>query len=630
MTRRFAVPLLIVLTAGTVFAAGQDAKYRAPRTDSGQPDLQGVWNFDSAVPLQRPGTFADKKFFTKDELERYRTTVRNAFGMLATFAPVEAVGIELMTLLDTTPRVEDLRTSLITYPENGRLPALVPGVTRMPGADDFIAALSDPKGAAASLGPLLAGFGAGKKDSYRDFTTAERCLVAAPVPLAPQLGDNYMQIIQTRDHVVLVSDSARRLVKLNGTFPASEGLRTWSGTSVGHWEGDTLVVDTRHFNNRTPSFAGAGNSHDKVVTERFTRVAANVIQYAATIVDPKTFRDRIDLSFPMGLTDGRIYEETCHEGNYSLPLALSGARKEDETKKTQRQRAPRQELTVLDRSGAVVARIGQPGLYAQAAFSPDGRQVAVVRTDVETGNPDVWIFDVATGRGHALTSDAAVDSTPVWSPDGKRVAYASARESGTAIVRRAVDGAAPEEVLYRKDAGAAILTDWSRDGRFLAFWSNEGMFILPVTATRQAIAIGDGRAPRFSPDGHWLAYNGPDTGQAGRFHTFLRPFDAAAIGPAVPSTVRRVSETHAIGGISWRSDGKELYFLSQAPPAAMMMAADIGAPLPASPKPLFQAPPALGAVAQLSSISSPDGQRFLFAVTQTAAVAARETEDTPK
>ena len=619
MTRRFALLLSIVLTAGTVFAAPPDAPYRAPRTDSGQPDLQGVWNFDSAVPLQRPPAFADKKVFTKEELERHRAAVRAGFAMIAKFAPVEAVGIELMTLLDTTPRVEDLRTSIISYPENGRLPALVAGVRRTPGAEDFIAALSDPKGAAATIGPLLAGFGAGKKDSYRDFNAAERCLIAAPVPLAPQLGDNYLQIIQSADHVVLVSDSTRRIVALHGTFPKSESMRSWSGTSIGHWEGETLVVETRHFNNRAPSFAGAGTSRDKVVTERFTRTASNVIQYTATVVDPKTFQDRIELAFPMGLTDGQIYEETCHEGNYSLPLALSGARNEDEAKKAQRQRAPRQQLTVFDRSGAAVTRIGEPGLYAQAAFSPDARQIAVIRTDIETGNPDVWIVDVATGRGRALTSDAAVDSAPIWSPDGKSVAYASARDSGTTIMRRAVDGDLPEEVLYRKDAGAAILTDWSRDGRFLAFWANEGMFILPVTGTREPIAIGDGRAPRFSPDGRWLAYNGPDTGEAGRFHTFLRPFDAAAVvGPATPATMRQISAAHAIGGISWRSDGKELYFLSQAPPAAMMMAADVGAQAPASPRVLFQAPPALGAVAQLSSIASPDGQRFLFAVTQAA------------
>jgi len=328
MLQRLAM-LLFIASTGTAFAARAEVNYRATRTESGHPDLQGVWNFDSNTPLQRPPAFADKKMFTREESAQYRASIRSAFGMIAKLAPVEAVGIELNALLDTTPAVEDLRTSLITYPESGRLPALVAGVRRMPGPEDFVAALTDPK-AAASLGPLLAGFGAGKKDSYRDFNAAERCLLAPLVPLAPQLGDNRVQIVQSRDYVVLLTDSTRRVVALNGTFPTSEAMRSWSGTSIGHWEGETLVVDTRHFNDRTPSFAGAGNSHDKVVKERITRTSNNVIQYAATIVDPKTFQDRIELSFPMGLVDGEIYEETCHEGNYSLPFALSGARKAEE------------------------------------------------------------------------------------------------------------------------------------------------------------------------------------------------------------------------------------------------------------------------------------------------------------
>ena len=313
MIRRLALPLLIALTTGTASAAGPE-----------RPDLQGVWNFSSGIPLQRPAAFAGKTVLTKEEFDRQVAATRNALLTIAKFAPVEAVGLEL---LDSTPMVEDLRSSLITYPESGRLPALVAGVKRMPGPEDFIAALADPKGPAPDLAAALAAFGGGKKDSYRDFSGSERCLFGADVPLVPQLGDNYIEIIQSRDHVVLVTDSTRRIVTINGRFPDGDALRTWSGTSIGHWDGETLVVETRHFNDRTRSFAGAGTAHDKVVTERFTRRAGNVLQYTATVVDPKTFQDRIELSFPMALVDARIYEAACHEGNYSLPLALSGARK---------------------------------------------------------------------------------------------------------------------------------------------------------------------------------------------------------------------------------------------------------------------------------------------------------------
>jgi Tol biopolymer transport system component len=279
-------------------------------------------------------------------------------------------------------------------------------------------------------------------------------------------------------------------------------------------------------------------------------------------------------------------------------------------------------LTVFDRTGAIVARVGEPGLYAQAAFSPDASQIAVIRTDIETGNQDVWAFDVATGRGRPITSDLAVDSAPLWSPDGKTLVYSSVRERVTMLFRRAADGTGNEEPIYRQNGGAAILTDWSRDGRFLTFWSNDGLFILPLTGSREPIVIGDGRGGRFSPDGRWLAYNTADAKQAGRFHVVVQPFDASTIAPAAPGSVRQVSHANAIGGLAWRADAKELYFLSQAPPAQTMMAVEVsgaGGFESSTPRALFALSPGAGPPAQLSNVSSPDGQRFLFPVTLPAA-----------
>jgi len=135
-----------------------------------------------------------------------------------------------------------------------------------------------------------------------------------------------VQIIQARDHIALVLDFGRRIISLDSK--ALSGVRTSTGTSSGRWEGDTLVVETRNFTARTPGFAGAGNSRDKVVIERFTRTPAG-LEYAATIVDPSTFKDRVDLSFPMARVEARIYEATCHEGNYSLANILSASRKQD-------------------------------------------------------------------------------------------------------------------------------------------------------------------------------------------------------------------------------------------------------------------------------------------------------------
>jgi hypothetical protein len=165
-------------------------------------------------------------------------------------------------------------------------------------------------------------------NSHRDFGAAERCLIGAPsAPLVPDLDLNYIQILQSKTQVAFLGDTDRRIAALDGRPPLSPRLGTWSGISRARWEGDTLVVETRNFNNRTRSFSGAGSSTEKVVTERFTRRSAKRLDYEATIVDPKAFTDKVVIAFPMALVDGRVYENACHEHNYSLANALSAARK---------------------------------------------------------------------------------------------------------------------------------------------------------------------------------------------------------------------------------------------------------------------------------------------------------------
>jgi hypothetical protein len=324
MKRTCLLLLLVALTAVGINAAGPEAKFKTPRTADGQPDLQGVWNFSSGVPLQRPSAFADKKFFTKEEFDKQLTAFRSALKAIARFAPIEAIGVDW---IDTAVYVEDLRTSLITYPENGRLPALVEGVTRMPDVADFLAALSDPKSAPPGLLATLSAFGAGKKDSHMDLGISERCLQAPLVPLVPALGDNYVQIVQSRDQVALRTDEFVRIISLDGKPQPADKLRSSTGVSRGHWEGDTLVVETRNFTGRSPSFGA--RAREKVVTERIARTSKNGLEYAATVVDPRTFQDKIELSFPMARVDALIYESTCHEGNYSVPNILSGARADE-------------------------------------------------------------------------------------------------------------------------------------------------------------------------------------------------------------------------------------------------------------------------------------------------------------
>jgi hypothetical protein len=312
-----------VLATAAGVAAQTQTKYAVPRTPDKQPDLQGVWNFSSDVPLERPAVWADKKVVTLQEIEARGKAKDAALKLVATFAPVEAIGIEL---LDHTVHVADLRTSLITYPDNGRLPKLADGVARQPSVDQVLEALGDAKNGPP---PALAAFlMPATHNSHRDFGASERCLIGAPsAPLIPDLDLNYIQILQSRTQVALLGDTDRRVAPLDGQPPLSSKLRTWSGVSRAHWEGDTLVVETRNFNNRTRSFSGAGFSMEKVVTERFTRRSAKLMDYEATIVDPKTFTDKVVIAFPMALVEGRIYENACHEHNYSLANALSAARK---------------------------------------------------------------------------------------------------------------------------------------------------------------------------------------------------------------------------------------------------------------------------------------------------------------
>jgi hypothetical protein len=181
---------VIALTAAS--AAGPHVKYRIARTESGQPDLRGVWNFSSDVPIQRPAAFAERKVLTTEEFAAQRNARRNVFSLVRTFAPVEAVGIDW---LDDRTYVDDLRTSLITYPENGRLPKLVDGIRRMPGIDEIIDLLANNK--AGGLPPeavsLIAAFQGRKRDGYEDFSAGERCLFGANAPMVPNVDSNYVR-----------------------------------------------------------------------------------------------------------------------------------------------------------------------------------------------------------------------------------------------------------------------------------------------------------------------------------------------------------------------------------------------------------------------------------------------------
>jgi hypothetical protein len=274
-----------------------------------------------------------------------------------------------------------------------------------------------------------------------------------------------------------------------------------------------------------------------------------------------------------------------------------------------------QQLTVFDRQGVVVSRVGEPGSFAQPSFSPDGSRLAVIKRDIDSDTQDVWTFDIATGKGLAVTSDPATDTAPVWSPDGRSIAYVSQRDNTHGIYRRAADGTGTEERLYQHTTGAAIvLTDWSADGRVVCFWSGDTMYVLPLDGDRKPVELSKdaffGRGGRLSPDGRFLAFN---SNQSGRFQIYVKPLDRAAGTLPVGAAGSQVTTDGGIGGIVWRKDGRELFYLSQ-PPGQTLMSVDVTGSSFQAPRRLFELPTPIIAPAQLSAISSADGQRFIFAV----------------
>jgi hypothetical protein len=322
--------LLVLLAAAAAQATAAGATYKAPRTEYGRPDLQGVWNYSSDVPLERPKEFAGRKYLTREERAQQNAAREKTFDKLIN----TGVGAHDKFWLDYEAQVEDLRTSLISYPDDGRLPKLVEGVQRVGG---FAAIFNDVKGTL----PVRFFFGGIGKDGPEDRGLFERCLVGPNTgpPFTPGGDNNYIQIVQTRDYVVLLAEHIHdaRIVPLDGRSRVDGALRSWYGESRGRWEGETLVVETRSFSPLTQSFNDAGTGADKVVTERFTRLSEKALDYEATIVDPRTYADKIVLSFPMARFDGRVFEFACHENNYSMSMILSGARKAEQGPATPKQ-----------------------------------------------------------------------------------------------------------------------------------------------------------------------------------------------------------------------------------------------------------------------------------------------------
>ena len=300
--------------------------YVAPRTEWGKADLQGVWNFSSNVPMQRPRQFGERQFLTEDEITATLARRAEADANSDSALPIAGVDESYNDFWIENAGIGDtVRTSHIIYPADGRMPALAEGVATQ--FSNF--------GSATTAATRPARFiGGGGTDGPEDRGLSERCLVGfnAGPPFIPSLYNNNVQIFQNQDHAVILTEMIHdaRIVPIfdapDDRAALDEKLRLWSGDSRGYWDGDTLVVVTNNFNGLTGSFGGTGTSLNKVLTERFTRVGPVTVDYEFTIDDPDTYTDKFTAIVSMTKVAGLLYEYACHEGNYGMTNILRGAR----------------------------------------------------------------------------------------------------------------------------------------------------------------------------------------------------------------------------------------------------------------------------------------------------------------
>lgn len=325
----------LFVASGIFIEVLAQSDYEVPRTQYGFPDLQGVWNYASNTPLQRPEEFGEKEFLTPAELEKMKAEreaaiIANTVRTTGGGRPQAGVGGYNDFWVESAGLQENARTSLIIYPKNGRFPSLAEGA---------VAQESDASGITEIAGnrPVRYTVGGIASDGPEDRGLSERCLVGfnSGAPIFPSLYNNNLQIFQNRDHAVILTEMIHdaRIVPIGERPPLNEDIRFWTGDSRGYYEGDTLVVETKNFNALTGSFMeprmAYGNSYHKVLIERFTRISHDTVNYEFTIDDPATFTDKVVALVPMTKVDGQLYEYACHEGNYGLTNILRGAREQE-------------------------------------------------------------------------------------------------------------------------------------------------------------------------------------------------------------------------------------------------------------------------------------------------------------
>lgn len=303
------------IAANTAKTASTGKKgYVAPRGADGHADLSGVWTNSTTVPLERPQALGSKEFYTPEEFaanakaaaERAaRQAAQAEAGDLAVHYDTQQFGLTGPTI----QRASSLRTSLLTGP-TGRVPPVLAEATARQRARQV---------------PREHQF-----DSYEVRPLAERCYFWNHVgpPMMPVGYNSMLEIRQGVGYLAVIQEMIHdtRVIPTDGRPHLPQNIRQWLGDPRGHWEGDTLVVETTNFNDR-PAFRNASSSLK--VTERFTRVADDEIKYEFTVEDPQTWDQPFSGEIALAKSPGFVYEYACHEGNYGMANILSGARADE-------------------------------------------------------------------------------------------------------------------------------------------------------------------------------------------------------------------------------------------------------------------------------------------------------------
>jgi len=306
------IGIVCLAPAPTVAQTSSTKTYTPPKTPDGKPDLSGVYTNASVAPLERPKDLGSKEFFTKEEADAYEKAALNRREVVApgTYGDVHYNMAQFGLEKGQSKVPSTIRTSLIVGPE-GRVPPMLPAAQQRAAARQ-----------AANRGHEF--------DGPENRGLAERCILwgnEGP-PMLPQGYNSNLQIVQGEGYVAIEQEMIHdvRIIPTDGRPHLPADVHQWLGDSRGHWEGNTLVVDTTNFTDKTALRGSGENLH---VVERFTRTDADTVKYEFTVSDPTTWEKSWSGEVLMSKIDGPIFEYACTEGNYGMRNNLTGARADE-------------------------------------------------------------------------------------------------------------------------------------------------------------------------------------------------------------------------------------------------------------------------------------------------------------